>query len=412
VKRAVLALCAIATPAAADEPTRTDTIDAGESDREPVQKPTDWNEYDLNLLTVRVGAGLLLDFADFDQNAASKEQMVLESEWRVRDARFVFKGHFWFLPERVGYSLGYMYDGPTRTWHFRQTGILIKVPELNGSLFVGRQKEGFSTNKITTGYYGWTMERSAASDAFIPILADGVTWTGSAGDHIVYNAGGFLDEWSETEGFNRNDNQVVMRVVYLPLPKEDVPLLHLAVEARHGSSNNGFLQFRSKPEAFPAQSYAVDTGKFAAEATDMVGFEAYLIDGPLMLGSEYYINRVTSPDFRNPVFNGGDVVATYLITGETRPYNEKGAFFEAITPKHSVFDHGTGAVEVVLRYSQVNLDSAGIAGGRFWRITPQINWYLSRDIRFEIASGYSMLHRFGIDGETGYLQVRIQLTQM
>src|SRR5262249_12537766 len=158
---------ALAAPALADEPARDKDIDAGEADREPVQKPSDWNEYDLNLFTVRVGAGLLLDFADFEQDAASKEQMFLESEWRVRDARFVLKGRFLFLKDRVGYSLGYMYDGPTRTWHFRQTGILVKVPELNGSVFFGRQKEGFSTIKITTGYFGWTLERSAANDAFI-----------------------------------------------------------------------------------------------------------------------------------------------------------------------------------------------------------------------------------------------------
>jgi phosphate-selective porin OprO/OprP len=256
------------------------------------------------------------------------------------------------------------------------------------------------------------MERSAASDAFIPILGDGIKWTGTAGDHFVYNAGWFFDKWSETESFNRNDRQFVMRVVWLPLPKESAPLLHIAAEIRHARSDDGFLEFRSKPEAFPAQQNAVETGKFAADATDMLGLEAYFIDGPLFLGSEYYINRVSAPDAGNPVFNGGEVVGTYLITGETRPYNEKNAFFEAITPKHAVFDHGTGAIEAVVRYSQVDLNDAQIAGGRFWRITPQLNWYLSRDIRFELAYGYGRLNRFGLDGAIQFLQIRLQLTTM
>jgi hypothetical protein len=39
--------------------------------------------------------------------------------------------------------------------------------------FLGRTKQGFSTNKFMVGYYGWFNERSAANDAFLPILADG-----------------------------------------------------------------------------------------------------------------------------------------------------------------------------------------------------------------------------------------------
>ena len=60
----------------------------------------------------------------------------------------------------------------------RETGIQVEIPELWGNLFVGRQKEGISLSKITTGYAVWTMERTPFSDAAIPILADGVKWLG------------------------------------------------------------------------------------------------------------------------------------------------------------------------------------------------------------------------------------------
>jgi len=40
-----------------------------------------------------------------------------------------------------------------------------------------------------------------------------------------------------------------------------------------------------------------------------------------MLGSEIYAHRFNSPTSGNPVFVGGDVVASYMITGESRPYN-------------------------------------------------------------------------------------------
>ena len=66
-----------------------------------------------------------------------------------------------------------MYDGSDGTFHFRQTGFLIGLPEINSRLFLGRTKEGYSLIKVMVGYYGWTMERNQTEDAFIPILADG-----------------------------------------------------------------------------------------------------------------------------------------------------------------------------------------------------------------------------------------------
>jgi phosphate-selective porin OprO/OprP len=307
-----------------------------------------------------------------------------------------------------------MYDGPTETWHVRQTGIMVDVPELGGTLFVGRTKEGFSTNKLMVGYYGWTMERAAANEAFLPILADGIKWTGHLFDNaLVYNAGWFVDTWSETESFNKNDKQFAGRVVWLPFaPTRSKTVLHLAAEVRFADANDGFLRYRSKPEAFPAQSYAVDTGKFPATSATTIGFEAYYRPGPLMFGSEYFLNKVASDQTGDPFFHGGEVFASYLITGEVHPYNEPGAFFEAVSPARPLSSGGLGAWEVVVRGSYVDLDSGTIAGGKFWRVTPMINWYLTDNVRLELVYGYSQLDRFGVVESTQYVQSRLQLTLM
>ena len=71
-----------------------------------------------------------------------------------------------------------MYDAGNEEWVFRQTGIMVAVPEIWGDIFVGRTKEGFSLNKVMIGYGGWTMERAPISDATLPILADGIKWLG------------------------------------------------------------------------------------------------------------------------------------------------------------------------------------------------------------------------------------------
>ena len=60
---------------------------------------------------------------------------------------------------------------------FGNLGVMITVPELWGSLFIGRTKEGVSLSKVMSGYAVEMLERHMASDP-IPILADGIKWLG------------------------------------------------------------------------------------------------------------------------------------------------------------------------------------------------------------------------------------------
>jgi phosphate-selective porin OprO/OprP len=390
-------------------PQLDDQLDAAEADGiEPRRKLVAWNHYEGPYFTLRVGAGFLYDFAAYAQDEDSKEQMKLSPADGVRDFRLLFKGRFPTIP-RLSYTLGYMYDGAAKAWRFRQTGLMFDVPELLGQIFVGRTKEGFSTNKIMVGYQGWTNERATMNDALIPILGDGVKWTGrTPGGKFVYNVGYFWDELSQTESFNKNDSQFVARLVWLPNLGTEKPLLHLALEGRWAQANNGQLQYRSKPESYQAQSYAIDTGKFPADHANALGVEAYYQPGALMFGTEYFFNRVSSPETDNPFFHGGEVFAAYLFTGERHPYNTKGAFFEAVSPAQTVFEGGPGAWEAVLRYSYSDLDSGTIRGGKFWRITPMVNWYLSDNVRLEFVYGYGSLDRSDLTGKTQFFQTRIQ----
>lgn len=384
---------------------------AGADGDAPARRLVKWNEYDGPLLTLRVGGGFLYDYAAFAQDAESKDQLALSPASGVRDFRLLAKGRFKFLPERVSYTLGYMYDGAAKSWRFRQTGFQIEVPEGLGSLFIGRTKEGFSTNKIMVGYQGWTQERATANDAFIPILADGVKWTGNIpSGKFVYNVGFFRDDFSETESFNKNDNQFVARAVWLPFTGNGTDtVLHLAVEERYAQSDDGFLRYRSKPESFLAQSYAIDTGSFPASHSNTIGVESYYRPGPLTIGTEYYFNQVASHETNDPLFHGGEIFVAYLLTGETRPYNVRGAYFDRISPKRPVFNGGPGAWELVLRFSYTDLDSGTIEGGKFWRITPMANWHLSDNVRLEFSYGYGVLDRFGARGSTQFFQTRLQL---
>jgi phosphate-selective porin OprO/OprP len=303
-----------------------------------------------------------------------------------------------------------MYDKANDDWRFRQTGIMVDIPKLYGNVFVGRTKEGFSTNKIMVGSYGFTNERATMNDALIPILADGIKWNGYVPNgKFVYGLGFFGDSKSESESFNKHDNHYVARGVWLPFAGDSAVLLHIAVQGRHALSDDGSLQYRSKPESFQAQEYAIDTGKFEADAANSYGFETYYRRGPLILGTEYFFTGVKAPASGDPLFHGGEVIGAYILTGETRPYNARGAYFERVTPARSVFTGGAGAWELVGRFSYSDLDSGPIRGGTFWRLTPMVNWHLSGNVRLEFVYGYSSLDRLDLVGKTHYFQSRLQL---
>lgn len=392
-------------------PTLDDTLEAGESQaKEPRRKLVKWNEYKGPWFTVRLGGGLLLEGASFFQDAASRQQFALSSQVKLRDARLLFKGSILPRLERLTWSMGVMYDGPTHDWLFRETGIMVAVPELWSHFFVGRTKEGFSLNKVMVGYAGWTMERSTINDATIPILADGIKWLGYVPRRgILWNLGWYNDLVSHTQTFSTYHNQYVARLAWLPLRSEKQgTLLHLGVNFRYGEPEDHKLKLRSRPEAFPAP-YFVETDSFPTSVTRMASVEAYYRPGPWLFGTEYFVQRASSREAGNPVFHGGEVAVSWLVTGEVRAYNTRGGFFNQVSPAETLTEGGPGAVELVGRVSYIDLDSGTLHGGRFLRFTPMVNWHVTDHVRLEFAYGYGILDRFNLRGGTQFLQSRLQL---
>ncbi len=371
-------------------------IENTEEAAEPLPKRdlVHWNEYHGPHFTIRVGAGFLYDFSAFAQD---KESIIMG-------------GRFPSLPLPTTWCLGLMYDGPANSFWVRQTGIMFQVPKILSYFFIGRQKEGFSLNKVMVGYDGWTMERFTFSDATIPLLADGFKWLGYSKRHgFLWNLGYFNDVASKGQSFSSYSSQEVARLAWLPVhSEEEGKLIHLGFNFRYGKPVDGKLRLRSRPEDFIAP-YFLDTGTFAAGSAHSLGYETYYRRKSLLLGSEFYFMNTYSKSGGDHMFHGGDFVATWLITGETRPYNTVGGLFKDIDPLRPVFNGGPGAWELVLRYSYTNLDNHNVQGGTFGRITPMVNWYLSENVRLEMTYGYGHLDRFNLKGNTQFFQSRIQL---
>lgn len=406
----LLAFVLCGLPLAAQEPQPPSVVDTqvagGSSSDPPARRLVKWNEYEGPLFTLRASAGVILDAGAFAQDQASREQFELEPDWQVRDFRVMLNGRI-KSKRAITWSAGFMYDSTNDEWLVRQTGLMIAVPELKGHVFVGRSKEGLSLNMVMVGYAGWTMERSTTVVATVPLLADGIKWMGYLPkQRLLYNIGWYTDVLSEGQSFSSYDQQLVARIGFLPI-LEERSLLHVALAGRYGLVNDRTLRLRSRPELNVAP-YFVETESFAARDTTMAQGEVYYRPGPWLFGMEYFVQKADATELPDPTFHGGDVVASWLITGDTRKYNTAGGYFLAVSPHRTVFEGGPGAFEALLRLSYVDLDDGAIHGGRFWRLTPMLNWYLSDHLRLELAYGIGQLDRFGVVGTTQFFQTRLQ----
>ena len=384
------------------------TAEAGEADGAPKRSLVKWNEYDGPISTARFGYLFVYDAASYTQDDASRRQVTLESpDHGLRDFRVTLKGRF-KTKRPISWAVGYMYDAADKNWHFRTTGFQVDLPEISGRVFVGRTKEGYSMAKVMVGAYIVSLERAQTLDAFIPILADGIKYMGYyPRQHMFLSLGYFTDgltAQSEKEKFALYDNQAVVRLGWQPILSEQ-KVLHLAVMARDTKPDDGKIRLKSRPGAWLAP-YFIDTGTLTSDRSHTYGLEANYRSGSWLFASEYDWQDLELAGGGKPMFHGGEVTATWLITGEVRPYNKVGGFYQQVTPKRSVFEGGRGALEATLGVTYNDFNEGNIDGGKFWRVTPTVQWHLSSYLRFEAAYGYGELDRFGRTGRTQFFQGR------
>lgn len=367
-----------------------------------------WNYFDTRITTLKIGGGFLYDCVTHIQDDVSKEQITCQSAFKTRDSRIALSGQL-KLKREVTWKFGYMYDGVSNQWLVRETGVMINLPEISGNIFIGRSKEGFSLNKIMNGYAGWSMERQMGID-LIPILADGIKYLGYfPKSRILLNIGAFADWFSYKQSFSTYEWQFIGRIGFLPFsPEPQKNILHIAVSTRYGSTEDGKIRVRSRPESNPSP-YFVDTEVFPASQSSHLGIEAYYRSGPFMFGGEYSVHQFVSSSTNNPLFHGGELMFSWMLTGETRPYITSIGAFGFVPVKKSLFQGGPGAWEVMIRMTNIDLDAGALSGGTFWRFTPMVNWYLSSNVRLELVYGYGSLDRFSKTGKTQFFQSRIQL---
>jgi phosphate-selective porin OprO and OprP len=389
------------------------TIEAAEAEepRPPYdQKLITWNDFKGESYTLHFGLNAMYDVVGMNQDPGSIDQWgeLKSPDSKFRDFRLLASGKFPKSKRYLEWKAGYMYDGLNDKWLFRETGIIVGVPEIWGHLFIGRTKLGVSMIKHMSGASIMGLERSPIEDMTIPIQNDGIRWMGYLPkQRLVWNLGYFNETILKNPLYPFMDQQYAARVIWLPLLSEtDGQVLHLAANLKYGNPKDGKTQLKARPGATTAP-YFLDTGVFPAEHEKVIGPEVWFRDKSMLIGGAYYFVETEAPQGDHQ-FQGGDIWASWLMTGEVRKYLTRGGLFDFVYPKKSLFKGGLGAFEATIHATYTDANSGTIQGGKFWRVSPMIAWYPSYEFRFTLGYGYGVLDRFGTSGVTHFFQSRIQ----
>ena len=157
------------------------------------------------------------------------------------------------------------------------------------------------------------------------------------------------------------------------------------------------LTLSDRPELRIDPTTLISTGAIAnASAAQVYSLEAAGNYGPLFFQGEYFwfnvernaatgLPPIGAPNLK---FDGGYAQASYVLTGESHPYNAASASYGGIVPANpfSLTGGSWGAWEIAGRYSMIDLNdrvgsAIGVAGGRQTVYTMALNWYINRNVR-------------------------------
>ena len=317
------------------------------------------------------------DITNFDDSRSDQD-----SNTNLRRARLGFKG-------KIGGDLKYKAEVD-----FAEEGVALRDVHLTYSgldaadIVLGNQKPKFGLQQNTSSNYIQLIERSAPTNAFTRgHLLGGQALAG--GDNWSLAAGVFGEDAGNDDTGNDEDTSIDVRgsVNILGLAGNNVgdSVLHLGAGYSHRRPTDSGARFRARPTGDGPR--VVDTGTLAdVDDINVYGLELASVLGPVSIAGEYFHADVARDNaFSDAEFDGYYAQIGWFITGEQRPYKGKSGNFGRVKPNNpfDIKNGGTGAVELVARYENLDLNDAGagVMGGELDSTTAGVNWHLTNNAR-------------------------------
>lgn len=272
---------------------------------------------------------------------------------------------------------------------------------------VGNMKSAAGFENTTSSNNTLFMERALLS-ALLPGYATGIQvsqnrdrWSVAAGF-----AGGTPTTLSDMGNVWDEQELLYARATGLLVNKKS-NVLHIGGSLSRTDPHQHATRFSARPETIFA-SKLLDTGNIrrATQYTTQ-GVDVAWVNGSLLLQGEYVRTAVERAAREDVNLSGWYVAAAYVVTGEARAYKKSDAQFESISPKQN-----WGALELVARVSQLDLQSVNISGGKMLGHSVGANYYYNDNVRLMLD--YSRMeaspNKSGKPETNNILQARVQVS--
>ncbi|MEX0902588.1 MAG: porin [Pseudohongiellaceae bacterium] len=195
------------------------------------------------------------------------------------------------------------------------------------------------------------------------------------------------------------------RFAYRPALAGDA-LLHLGVNAALEQPDDDTVRLRTRPELHQDSHRIIDTGSLInVDDTTRLGLEAAYVNGRFSAQGEYLHKRLGRSNTSDLSFGGYYAYVSYFLTDDTRSYSNSDAIFGTISPSSDA-----GAWEIAARVSKLDLNDGGLNGGEADAITVAVNYYMTRDLRFQVNYVMTDADRAAINDDPNGLHVRVRFT--
>jgi phosphate-selective porin OprO/OprP len=267
------------------------------------------------------------------------------------------------------------------------------------TITVGQYKPYWGLEELTSDLFTSFMERAAFSTAFgyERRVGLGAAYTGK---DFLAQGGVFTDDAASLNSDRDNSFSIDGRLVYFP--KIGSGQLHLGASAHYRQFNDLTTtpRYSTRPFVHTTDVRFVDTVNQVknADGEHVLALEGAYILGRFHASAESSWLTATRQGFADPTFNGGYAEVGYLLTNDTTAY--KAGVYDRIRPSYPVGKGGIGAIQLNARYDWLDLNDAGIIGGRQQIAGASMLWIPTDYVRFILNYGHLWINDSAIPAGT------------
>ena len=273
----------------------------------------------------------------------------------VRRARLGVQGD---IPGGFGYKFEIDFSGSDVEF----TDAFLSYKDDGLKVTVGQHNNFQSLEELSSSNDTSFMERAAFTDAFGYKRRVGVSAEYASGP-VLAQAGVFTDSVDDLGNDQNNSIGADGRLVFMP--KLGDTQLHVGGSYHWrdlGDAINS-VRYRQRPLVHSTDTRFINTGNITSATSETsYGLEAAAIHGRFHVAGEAQWQKVKRTGFANPTFDGQSIEAGVFLTNDTRQY--KKGVFKGVKVKNPLNKGGLGALQFNVRYDRLDLNDAGIVGGK------------------------------------------------